>query len=73
MKTQEQLEREYKYIVTVGDHPHYKQFVRAKLLKIAEQTQNKLARQFTNDSIDLFEVIDGKREHKSSVSMVSFG
>tara|TARA_R100000149_G_C5803396_1_gene89721 strand:- start:312 stop:533 length:222 start_codon:yes stop_codon:yes gene_type:complete len=73
MKTQEQLEREFKYIVTVGDHPNYKKFVRSKLLENAEQWQNKLARQFRNDSIDLFEIIDGKRKHKSSMRTVSFG
>jgi uncharacterized protein YktA (UPF0223 family) len=68
---------DYKYAVTVGDwqpvYPHYKKIVRSKSLKVAEERQNKLAKQFTNDSVDLFEIIDGKWEHKSLVSVVSFG
>jgi hypothetical protein len=67
----------YKYAVTVGDwqpvYPHHKKIVRSNSLKVAEERQNKLAKQFTNDSVDLFEIIDGKWEHKSLVSVVSFG
>jgi hypothetical protein len=65
--------KDYKYVVTVGDWPHYKKIVRSNSLEVAEKRQDKLAKQFTDDSVDLFEIIDGKWEHKSLVSVVSFG
>tara|TARA_Y200000002_G_scaffold82702_1_gene65446 strand:- start:1697 stop:1900 length:204 start_codon:yes stop_codon:yes gene_type:complete len=67
------MKQEYKYIVTVGDHPHYKQMVRSNSLEIAEKRQNKLAKQFTDDQVDLYEVVNGEWEHKSLVSVISFG
>lgn len=65
--------KEYKYVVTVGDWPHYKKIVRSNSLEVAEKRQNKLARQFTDDSVDLYEVVNGEWEHKSLVSVMSFG
>jgi|TARA_X000001388_G_C2154867_1_gene93856 hypothetical protein len=61
----------YKYLVTVGTYPHFIKMVRSNSLKKSEDNQTKLAREYKNEQVDLFEwnYITNKWEHLSLVAI----
>lgn len=66
--------KQYKYIVTVGNYPHYSKTVRSNSLKRAEKLMDKLSSEYKNEQVDLFEwdFVNRKWEHLTMMSCLSW-
>lgn len=59
------MAQQYKYIVTVGNYPHYLVSKRSNSLERAEKIMDKLSSEYKNQQVDLFEwdFVKNKWEH----------
>ena len=51
--------KDYQYIVTAGKYPHYEKKVPCKSLEVAEKALEKLSNEYTDQSVDLYALVDG--------------
>ena len=65
---------QYKYIVTVGNYPHYIATKRSNSLEKAEKLMDKLSSEYKNQQVDLFEwdYTKDKWEHINMMSCLSW-